>query len=118
MPTNTGGLLARSNAVFGSPRRTEVLVAIAALGTTYASELARLMGCTLYTVQQIVWGLERDGLVSIQSIGRTRQVSLNPRYFAVAELDALAQRLLEGMPQLQAAVARVRRRPRRTGKPL
>lgn len=110
--------LNQSISTFGTPRRTEVLVAIAVLETTYAAELARLLGATLYTVQQIVWALEREGVLAIRNVGRTRLIELNPRFFAYRELKDLALKLADAMPSIRAAAATLRRRPRRTGKKL
>jgi hypothetical protein len=45
-------------------------------------------------------------------------VQLNPAYFAIKEVRALLGRLVEVAPELDAKVAELRRRPRRTGKRL
>jgi hypothetical protein len=44
--------------------------------------------------------------------------TLNPRFFAKRELQALLLRLANADTELQRAVAELRRRPRRTGKPV
>src|SRR3989304_2255867 len=89
---------------FGGQGRTRVLLALRLLGESYARELAR--------------GLELDGLVAARSLGRTRVFQLNPRYFASAALSEFLRRLVEPEADLRDRVAALRRRPRRTGKPL
>lgn len=101
--------------LFGSRRRTEVLILTALLGETYPTELARLLGAPLYSVQTIVDALDREGVVATRLIGRSRQVSLDPRYYCQKELKALLLRLSQGEPALQHAAASRRSRPRRSG---
>lgn len=101
---------------FGTPSRTRVLVSLRLLGDSYPRELARLLGAPLSGLQRALATLERDGLVVARSVGRTRVVSLDPRYFARRELDCFLDRLAEADRPLRDSVAAMRRRPRRTGK--
>jgi DNA-binding transcriptional ArsR family regulator len=103
---------------FGSPTRTRVLLALRLLGGSYARALARLLDLNVSGVQKALQGLERDGLVAGRAEGRTRIFQINPRYFARLELEALLGRLIDADPDLRDRVAGLRRRPRRTGKPL
>ena len=103
---------------FGGRTRTRVLLALRLLDESYARELSRLFGSSLAGVQLALRGLEDDGLVAARSAGRTRLYRLNPRYFARDELQRYLLRLTEGDPDLRRRVALLRRRPRRTGKPL
>lgn len=103
---------------FGSNARTRVLLALQVVGESYARELARLLGLSLSGVQKALVSLERDGLVVARAVGRTRLFRLNPRAFARRELERYLERLLEPEDELRARVAAIRRRPRRTGKPL
>ena len=103
---------------FGSQSRTRVLVALFLLEQTYPRELARLLGVPNSVIQKAVLSLERDGLVSVRSVGRTRVATVNPRYFARRELLAFLGRLAEIDERLRGAVAALRRRPRRSGKRL
>jgi DNA-binding FadR family transcriptional regulator len=107
-----------SSKPFGSESRTRVLISLELLGESYPRELARLLGCSLSQIQNAVTALERDGLVAVRSVGRTRLVTFNPRYFARRELQSYLRRLSEADPELQSATAALRRRPRRTGKDL
>ena len=108
----------RNLKLFGSRRRTEVLVAIALLGETYPSELARVLQAPLYSVQNIVAALDREGVLAVRSAGRSRLVSLDPRYFAFSELKSLLLKLSTAEPGLRVATAARRSRPRRSGDPL
>lgn len=103
---------------FGSATRTRVLLALRLLGESYARELSRLLGLSLSGVQRAIQSLERDGLVAGRSAGRTRLFRLDPRAFARRELERYLDRLLEPEAALRTQVALLRRRPRRTGKPL
>ena len=103
---------------FGSQTRTRVLLVLSLLEQSYARELARVLRSSLSLVQKALLSLEKDGLVAIRSVGRTRVVTLSPRYFARRELRAFLNRLAEPDDRLKKAVSTLRRRPRRTGKRL
>jgi DNA-binding transcriptional ArsR family regulator len=107
-----------SSQPFGSRARTRVLLALQLSGESYARELARLLGLSLSGVQKALRSLERDGLIAGRAAGRTRLYRLDPRAFARRELERYLERLLESETELRAGVARLRRRPRQTGKPL
>jgi len=112
-------MLVRSDSSpFGSRSRTRVLVALARLGESYPRELARLLELNLFSVQRALRTLELDALVAARSMGKTRLYQLNPRYFARQDLDRYLKRLAEADAELDQAVGSLRRRPRRTGKPL
>lgn len=104
--------------LLGSSRRTEVLSLIALLKESYPSELIRLLDAPKASVLQILEGLEKEGVIVSRQLGRTRRVTLNPRYFAAKELQALLEKLASGWPELQSIAASRRSRPRRVGKPL
>jgi DNA-binding transcriptional ArsR family regulator len=103
---------------FGSATRTRTLVALRLLEESYARELARVLQSPLSSVQQAIGSLERDGLVAVRSLGRTRVARIDPRYFARVELLEYLRRLSEADGAVREAVTSLRRRPRRTGKPL
>jgi len=94
------------------------LIALQLLGESYARELARLLSAPLSGVQMALRTLERDSIVVARNVGRTRVYQLSPRYFAARELTPFLARLAEAEPEIQRAVSALRRRPRRTGKPL
>ena len=93
-------------------------MALQVLGESYPRELSRVLGSALSGVQSALRGLELDGLVAARTMGRTRLFRFEPRYFALNELRAYVARLAEGERELAARAEAVRRRPRRTGKPL
>lgn len=107
----------RSNP-FGGTARTRVLVALQLLEESYPRELARILGTSLSGVQTALRGLERDGIVAGRSVGRTRLFRFEPRYFALRELRTYLARLSVNEPTLVRGVQQLRRRPRRTGKPM
>lgn len=110
--------LVRGGRLFGSSRRTEVLLLLAMVGESYPSEMARLLGAPLVSVVKILDGLEADGVVAGRMMGRTRVVSLEPRFFAAKALQALLVQLGAAHPGVRAAAEKRRGRPRRKGKPL
>ena len=107
----------RDYQLFGGRLRTAVLTAVRLLGETYPSELAKCLGVRLYAIQRILESLESEAVIMSRPLGRTRQISLNPRYFAYRELAALLWRLGREDTFLQSALSTRRRRPRRPGKP-
>lgn len=110
--------LRRSPKLFGSSRRTDVLVLLGLLEESYPGELERLLGATKATILYILDDLEAEGVVISRRLGRTRRMTLNPRYFAAAELKALLDKLGRGDKRLQQIAASRRSRPRRKGKEL
>lgn len=104
--------------VFGTGVRTKTLVAISVLEETHAPELARLLGAGITTVRNAIDTLEQAGLVVGIMEGNTRRVRLNPRFRSYLKLRDLLQELAEGDAALLSRIADIRRRPRRTGKPL
>jgi DNA-binding transcriptional ArsR family regulator len=102
---------------FGGRTRTRVLVALSLLETSFPRELSRLLAAPVSGVRQALASLERDGLVAGRLVGKTRLVRIDPGYFARQELESFLTRLSEAEPDLLAAVSRLRRRPRATGKP-
>ena len=103
---------------FGGRTRTRALLALQLLESSYPRELSRVLKTPLAPVQRALQGLALDGLVAARAVGRTRLFTLNPTYFAKRELAAYLERLADADRELQRAVASLRRRPRRTGKPL
>lgn len=103
---------------FGGKTRTAVLLALRLLAESHPRELARLLETSLSGVQQALRRLEADGLVAGRTAGRSKLYRINPRYFAYREFQNYLLRLTEPQERLKARVESLRRRPRRTGKPL
>lgn len=108
--------LSRELKLFGSPRRTQVLVLLALLGESFPGEICRLLDAKKAAVLYILDRLETEGVVASRPLGRTRRMELDPRFFAAKELRALLLKLAQADDRLQAAAARRRSRPRRKGK--
>ena len=111
-------MLATQSSPFGGRTRTRAIIALRLLGESYPREVARLIDSALFGVQKALAGLERDGLVASQMVGRTRLYRLNPRYFALAELVPFLDRLAESETEIRSRAGTLRRRPRRPGKRL
>ena len=95
-----------------------MLLTLSLLEESFPRELSRVLQVPLFGVQQALRGLELDGLVAGRSAGRTRLYRLNPQYFARRELSEYLRRLAEPEEALFERVGMLRKRPRRTGKPL
>jgi DNA-binding MarR family transcriptional regulator len=122
-PINSGilrhvKLRSGSGSLFGTETRTGILLLLSLMGESHAAELSRILEVRPYTVQRALDGLEQAGIVSGALVGRERRVRLDPRYFARDELRALLDKLALHKTDLQARVAEIRRRPRRSGKTL
>jgi diphthamide synthase subunit DPH2 len=103
--------------LFGSATRTDTLVAVARLQRTYVSEISQVLQRRVIEIQRAVASLERAGVIVGTRIGTTRLIELNPFFPAKNELYALLLRMSE-MPGYASRWAKIRRRPRATGKPL
>ena len=66
----------------------------------------------------ILDGLEAEGVIATRQLGRTRRLSLDPRYFAAKELRELLLKMGEADPVLRRLAGQRRSRPRRKGKSL
>ena len=104
--------------LFGTKNRANVLLILAIIDESHASELSRLLGTSVSNVQKTLDSLEQVGIVSGVVKGRERRVSLSPRFFALTELRALLEKVAFASPELIDRVGELRRRPRRAGKEL
>ena len=85
----------RYDRLFGSPIRTRVLLAIAAIGDTDVTDLARLLTLESRSTWNTVNHLQREGLIRSTIKGRRRALELDPDYFAAQALRRLLLRLVE-----------------------
>lgn len=102
--------------LFGSSTRTSVLVLLRLLEESYTAELAKMLSVRSSAIKKIVDALELESIIVGRSVGRTRVLTLNPRYVAAAELKALLWKLGERDFELQKLAGTKRKRPRRAGK--
>jgi len=102
--------------LFGTESATRLLLLIYALKSSYASQLANITGYGVTTVKNQILNLEDDGIISIQTVGRQRMISLNPQFYARKELDQLLESMIQNSPEILQSAAKIRSRPRKTGK--
>jgi DNA-binding transcriptional ArsR family regulator len=107
----------REISLFGGRTRTAILIAVRLLEETYATELADMLGLRKFSVQRVLDSLESEGAIVSRTMGRTRLVQLNTRYFAAKPLAELLWSMGKKDTGLQKQLATRRRRPRRAGKP-
>lgn len=110
--------LRRPAKLFGSPKRTQLLLLLSLIEESYPGELVRLLGITKASVAYMLDDLEAEGIIVSRLLGRTRRITLNPRYFGAKELRSLLLKLAEGDRAVQTIAASRRARPRRKGKDL
>ena len=101
--------------LFGSRLRSDTLVAVGRLGTTYASELAKLLGRRPIEIQRALRSLEQAGLLVTRRMGTVRLAELNRRNPEYAELLTLLLKLSE-RPLYRDLWGGIARRPRAMGK--
>jgi len=90
--------------LFGSPRRTQILVALSVMDDAYPSLLADLLGAKLFSVQQILESLIGEGVVTTRKEGKLRIVSLNRDFPGYNSLAMLLRTLIGDMPDLRKAI--------------
>jgi hypothetical protein len=108
-------------ALFGNESIERVLFYILKNNTCYALQLKKQFRSALSPVQQALLRLERGGILVSTLIGKTRVFQFNPRFFFLEELRSFLQRAYETLPEeikKKYYEPAVRKRPRRTGKPL
>ncbi|MEY3002506.1 MAG: hypothetical protein RLZZ428_881 [Pseudomonadota bacterium] len=106
-------------ALFGSKNRERVLQFILANGQAYAKEIADFYAASLDPIQKQLERLEYEGVLVSKKAGRTRLFEFNPRYMFFDELRALLEKARSYYdPEMIERLLMVRKRPRRTGKPL
>ncbi len=107
--------------LFGNGVIEKILFYLLANETGYASQMAKMFGSQLYSVQKGLARLEQGGILVSQSQGKTLVFCFNPRYPFLDELKAFLQRAYEFLPDEERErwyEPVIRKRPRRSGKPL
>lgn len=108
-------------ALFGNESIERVLFYILRNKSCYALQLKNQFQSALSPMQQALLRLEKGGILASTLVGKTRVFQFNPRYFFLNELCSFLQRAYETLPQeikKKYYEPAVRKRPRRTGKPL
>lgn len=105
--------------ILGSANAERVLLFLLARDEGYATEIARFFNTDLYGIQKQLEKLESGAVLASRKAGRTRLYRFNSRYAFLMELKALLEKAMTFYPSAEQDRLRiVRRRPRRTGKPL
>ena|SRR5579885_3173318 len=107
--------------LFSNKNVEKILMYLAIHEKANASELSRAFSSSLDPIQKTLRKLEAGGLLVSFLEGKTRVFQWNPRYPFLPEIQALAKRTYAFLPkniQEQVYLSNLRKRPRRTGKPL
>jgi hypothetical protein len=106
--------------IFGNATAEKVLLYLEQFGEGYGLGIARAFDdLPVSMVQRQLERLEAAGVLVSQLQGRTRVFTWNPRFPFESELRALLRKALKLLPASERErYFAVRRRPRRTGKPL
>jgi hypothetical protein len=105
--------------IIGSKNCERVLIFLTSREEGYAREVAEFFKTSLGPLQKQFEKLEAGGVIYSQLAGRTRMYAFNPRYPFLREIKALLDKALSFYPEeVRERLLMVRRRPRRSGKPL
>ena len=106
-------------ALFGNETAAVLMLYLFHHGEAYANGVAKDLELTLSSVQLQLAKFESAGLLVSKRVGGTRVFSFNLKHPATRKLQALIQVFYEGMSlKERQKMFRVRRRPRRRGKPV
>lgn len=84
--------------LFGSKTTEKCLLLIAAIGESYALEIANTFGISKTQVARTLTKLEQSDILVGQDKGRTRIYSLNRSWVLSKELNGLLQKALSSIP--------------------
>jgi len=107
--------------LFGNESVERVLFYLVQNKTCYALQLKKQLQFALSSIQQALLRLESGGILVSTLVGKTRVFQFNPRYPFLKELSSFLQTAYESLPEeikKKYYETRIRKRPRRTGKPL
>ena len=105
--------------LLGSKNAERVLMFILARDQGYTREIARFYSADPDSIQKQLVKFELGGVLVSKSEGKTRLYRFNPRYSFLKDLRGLLNKALSFYPpDEQERLLVVRRRPRRSGKPL
>lgn len=105
--------------ILGSVNAERILVYLLVRERGYAREIAVFYETDLTPIQNQLKKFELGGVLVSFLVGRTRVFEFNPRYAFLSELKALLNKAFEFYPPEEIEKLKmVRKRPRRTGKPL
>ncbi|MCB1053523.1 MAG: ArsR family transcriptional regulator [Acidobacteria bacterium] len=106
-------------ALFGNPNIERVLWYIDFFEQGYATAIAKTYGVPLNPILNALDRLEKGSILDSFLVGKTRVYRFNPRWVFLKELHPLLEKSRNALPQDEYdRYFKVRRRPRRKGKPL
>jgi len=107
--------------IFGTPIIEKVLFFMLVNNRCYASQLKEAFQMPLYSFQRALTRLEKGGVLVSYKEGKTLLYQFNPRYPFLSELLAFLQKAYSSFPEdfrEKYYEPIIRKRPRRSGKPL
>jgi hypothetical protein len=107
--------------LFGNETVERILFYLLQNKTCYALQLKKQLQSSLSPIQQALLRLEKGGILASILVGKTRIFQFNPRYPFLKELFSFLQSTYDVLPEeikRKYYEAPIRKRPRRTGKPL
>jgi hypothetical protein len=107
--------------LFGNQSIERVLFYLLQNKSCYALQLKKQFQSPLSIMQQALLRLEKGGVLVSNLVGKTRVFQFNPRYLFLDELCSFLQCAYNTLPEeikKKYYEVPIRKRPRRTGKPL
>lgn len=107
--------------IFGNKNIEKILFFLLTNSKCYATQLSTLFDEALSPLQNALIRLENGSIIVSFLEGKTRSYQFNPRYPFLPELKAFLEKAYQFLPQDtkdQFYEPKVRKRPRRKGKPL
>ncbi len=107
--------------LFANKNVEKILIYLSLHGKAQATQLKGVFNSALDPIQKTLKKLEAGGLLVSFLEGKTRVFQWNPRYPFLPEIQALAKKAYQFLPisiQETTYQSTLRKRPRRTGKPL
>ena len=107
-------------AIFGNQNIEKALYYLFINEKTYASELSLRFSSALSPWQKALERLEEGGILVSTLVGKTRLFTFNPRYFFLSELKSLLAKAYKTLPtkiKEKYYEPKIRKRPRKKGKP-
>jgi len=107
--------------LFGNQNTEKILFKLIIDEKCYAQELANNFATAIYGFQRTLKKLEKANVLINYTEGRTRVYQFNPRYPFLKELKQFIEKAYTTLPDTikdQYYEPKIRKRPRRTGKPI
>ncbi|MCB1117735.1 MAG: winged helix-turn-helix transcriptional regulator [Chlamydiia bacterium] len=109
------------SALFGNSSIEKILFFLLMNKTCYGTQLSTIFNMPVSNVQKALQRLELGGIIASTLVGKTRIYQFNPRYPFLKELEVFLKKAYTFLPEStrnRYYCQTVRKRPRRSGKPL